>query len=143
MSHRIEITDNPAPADVSGLLDGLRAYNLSAGGISIEPLAVWLRSDAGDMIGGLTGRTGAGWLFIEFFWLPEEMRGQGFGSELIRRAEETAIGRGCIGAWLDTFSFQAPGFYERHGYESFGVIEDYPAGSRRHFMQKRFDRPAG
>ncbi|WP_145206836.1 GNAT family N-acetyltransferase [Sphingobium sp. B2] len=143
MSPRIEATDNPAPADVASLLDGLRAFNLQAGGISIEPLAVWLRGEAGEMIGGLTGRTGAGWLFIEFFWLPEELRGRGFGSELIRRAEDIAKERGCVGAWLDTFSFQAPGFYERHGYESFGVIEDYPPGSRRYFLQKRFDRSAG
>ena len=69
MALRIEATDNPSSADISNLLDGLRAFNLEAGGISVESLAVWLRNEAGDMIGGLTGRTGAGWLFIEFFWL--------------------------------------------------------------------------
>lgn len=143
MALRIEATDNPSSADISNLLDGLRAFNLEAGGIRVEPLAVWLRGDAGEMIGGLTGRTGAGWLFIEFFWLPGELRGRGFGSELIRRAEDIAKERGCVGAWLDTFSFQAPGFYERHGYKSFGVIEDYPSGSRRYFLQKRFDQSTG
>jgi len=52
-------------------------------------------------------------------------------------AEQEADRRGCIGVWVDTHSFQAPGFYERLGYSPFGVIEDYPPGHSRLFLQKR------
>lgn len=143
MAPQFEVTDSPIEADKVALLDGLRAYNRAAAGMDVRPIAVWARDDDGRIIGGLTGRTGGDWLFIEFFWLPENMRGQGVGSELIRRAEAEAVARGCIGSWLDTYSFQAPGFYERHGYEVFGVVEDYPGDARRYFMKKRLDRPAG
>lgn len=70
--------------------------------------------------------------------MPETLRGSGLGASLMRRAEEEAVRRGCRGAWLDTFSFQARGFYERLGYTVFGTIQDYPPGHRRHFMQKTF-----
>jgi ribosomal protein S18 acetylase RimI-like enzyme len=69
-------------------------------------------------------------------YVPDLLRGQGFGSRLLRQAEEEASRRGCTGAWLDTFSFQAPDFYRRRGYTVFGAIEDYPPGHRRYFLRK-------
>ena len=66
------------------------------------------------------------------------MRGAGFGRQLVGRAEQEAIVRGCQGAWLETFSFQAPGFYERLGYRVFAVLEDNPPGHMRLFMTKSF-----
>ncbi len=50
--------------------------------------------------------------------------------------ETQACLRGCRGAWLDTFSFQAPGFYESIGYQRLGDLPDFPPGSRRHFLWK-------
>lgn len=139
---RIETTDAPSEADRSVILDGLRAYNLAAAGMAARPIAVLVRDDDGRTVGGLTGRTGGGWLFIEYFWLPEAMRGSGMGTRIIAAAEQEAIARGCVCAWLDTFSFQAPGFYERQGYTAFGVLEEFPAGQWRQFMRKRLDRAA-
>jgi hypothetical protein len=55
----------------------------------------------------------------------------------MRRAEAVAAARGCVGVWLDTFSFQARPFYERLGYSVFGTLEDNPRGGARFFMQKR------
>jgi hypothetical protein len=51
-------------------------------------------------------------------------------------AEGRAVERGCHSAWVDTFSFQAPGFYPKLGYEVFGEL-DYPPGHKRIFLQKR------
>lgn len=137
MTPLIDITDEPTETERTALLTGLRAFNQDAVGISMRPLAVWLRDGDGGLLGGLTGRSGGGWLFVEYFWLPEAQRGRGLGSLLIGSAEQEAAARGCVGVWLDTFSFQAPDFYRRHGYEVFGEIEDYPAGHRRFFMRKR------
>lgn len=137
MKSSVEVTDEPADADRAALLDGLKAYNRAVADLTTRPVAVWLRDDDGGLLGGLTGRSGGGWMFIEHFWLPGGHRGRGFGSELIRRVEEEAVSRGCIGVWLDTFSFQAPDFYRRRGYETFGKIADYPAGHSRLFMRKR------
>jgi len=44
------------------------------------------------------------------------------------------------GAFLDTFSFQARPFYERHGYECFGELRDHPPGHSHYFMRKLFKR---
>jgi GNAT superfamily N-acetyltransferase len=68
------------------------------------------------------------------------MRGTGIGSGLLTRLEAEARDRGCIGAWVDTFSFQARPFYEKHGYALFGSIEDQPPGHARHFLFKRFNQ---
>ena len=69
------------------------------------------------MIGGLWGRTVYDWLFVEHLFVPEHLRGRGLGTALMRKAEEVAIARDCIGVCLDTFDFNAPGFYRKLGYE--------------------------
>jgi GNAT superfamily N-acetyltransferase len=82
------------------------------------------------------------WLLIELLFVPEDLRGLGLGSQLVTQAEEQGRARGCVGAWLDTFSFQARGFYERLGYSLAGTIPDHPLGEARYFMIKRWDAPA-
>jgi ribosomal protein S18 acetylase RimI-like enzyme len=64
------------------------------------------------------------------------MRGRGVGSALLQMAEEEAVKAGCHHAYLDSMSFQAPGFYEKHGYTEFAVLQNYPTGYGRHFLMK-------
>lgn len=90
----------------------------------------------GTVVGGLWGRTAFEWLFVELLLVPESLRGRGLGTALMQRAESGAIARGCHSAWLDTFEFQARGFYERRGYECFGELQHYPPGFARYFMRK-------
>jgi GNAT superfamily N-acetyltransferase len=54
----------------------------------------------------------------------------------VQAAEREAIRRGCIGVWLLSYSFQAPGFYRRLGYRQIGAL-DFPNGHRAIFFQKR------
>lgn len=93
------------------------------------------------MLGGLTGRTSLGLLFVDLFHLPTELRGQGLGSEVLRLAEEEGRRRGCRSAVLYTISFQAPEFYQRHGWEVFGEIPCDPPGTSRIFLRKELRRP--
>jgi predicted N-acetyltransferase YhbS len=65
------------------------------------------------------------------------MRGQGIGSALLHAVEETAAQAGCRHVLVDSMDFQAPGFYQRHGYTEFAVLSDHPTGHTRHFFQKR------
>ena len=119
-----------------GVLDGL----LVAIGTS---LALLIRDGDGRPDGGLWAVTYYGWMFIQLLYLPAHLRRGGLGSRLLRQAEEVARRRGCRGVWLDTFSFQARPFYERHGYTMFGRIDDYPPGASRFFLAKRLDASAG
>jgi GNAT superfamily N-acetyltransferase len=69
-------------------------------------------------------------------WIREELRGRGYGHRLLASAEDEARRRGAKNAYLDTFSFQAPGFYKKHGYRVFGELHDFPTGHQRYFLTK-------
>jgi GNAT superfamily N-acetyltransferase len=90
-------------------------------------------------VGGLWASCLYDWLAIELVFVPEHARRQGTGATLLREAEQAAKARGCVGAWLDTFSFQARGFYEKLGYRLAGEIADHPLRGARYFLSKRFD----
>lgn len=102
------------------------------------PLCIAIVDDEGAVQGGLYGTTLYDWLAIELLFVPKAMRSSGVGTQLIAQAEEEARVRGCIGAWLDTFDFQARGFYEKLGYEVAGAIPDHPRGGARTFLMKRW-----
>jgi GNAT superfamily N-acetyltransferase len=138
-----EVTDSADPAIADALLAGLFAFNdRFAGAPDGRPLSVLVRDPAtGAVRGGLTGRTRYRWLYVDSFHLPAELRGGGLGTRLLAAAEAEARARGCIAAWLDTISFQAPGFYEKQGYTCFGVLQDYPPGHSKAFYTKRLDTP--
>jgi GNAT superfamily N-acetyltransferase len=99
------------------------------------PMAALARQ-RGVLVGGATGYTHRGWLFIQYLWVSDELRGRGLGAHLLGRAETSARERGCRAVWLDTFSFQAPGFYEKLGYRQFGQLDEFPPGHARHFVWK-------
>jgi GNAT superfamily N-acetyltransferase len=133
----IVMTDAP---DVQTRRAMLRFNEQRAGRpVDFRPLALLLtHPETGETTGGLWGGTDFTQLHVDLLFVPETLRGSGTGRQLMRQAEEEAQRRGCRGAWLDTFSFQARGFYERLGYTVFGTIEDFPPGHSRFFMNKRF-----
>jgi GNAT superfamily N-acetyltransferase len=75
-------------------------------------------------------------LFVDLFFLPDALRGHRLGSQILQVAEDEARRRGCGAAVLYTISFQAPEFYERHGYRRFGMIDCQPPGTSRIFLSK-------
>ncbi|MCE7001787.1 GNAT family N-acetyltransferase [Kibdelosporangium philippinense] len=137
----IFVTDSPAPQDVAVISDGLDEFNLLKAGINDRrDLAVLARDpDTQEVIGGLTGRTSLGLLFVDLFYLPPGLRGAGLGSEILRQAEEEARRRGCQTGVVYTISFQAPEFYERNGWQRFGEIPS-GQGTSRVFMTKNLMR---
>ncbi|QVW21295.1 GNAT family N-acetyltransferase [Pseudomonas hormoni] len=138
MTLSIELSQNPTPEDREAILAPLRAYNVAqAGDGNAQPLALLVRDDQGEILGGLYGRFFYQWLFIELLSVPEQGRGQGIGSRLMQMAEDLAREKECVGIWLDTFDFQAPEFYRKFGYSELGQIADYPPGHKRFFFQKR------
>ncbi len=104
-------------------------------------LVIPLHGDAGAVIGGLWGHTLFQWLVIEMLVIPEALRNQGIGSALVVQAETEARARGCIGAYTDTFSFQAAPFYRKLGFTVFGTLENFPPGHNRLYFSKRFASP--
>jgi GNAT superfamily N-acetyltransferase len=137
----LEVILNPNEADVNVVRGGLIEHNRRASGRDAgwQPFAIHLLDPAtGQPVGGMTGTTVFDWLFVELFYIPDSLRGQGHGSTLMNRAETFAREQKCVGIWLDTFSFQARPFYEKLGFVVFGTLDDHPIGGARYFMKKRF-----
>jgi GNAT superfamily N-acetyltransferase len=102
-----------------------------------EPLVLSLRNASGEIVGGLYGATMWSWLMIDGLWVDETLRGQGHGRRLLLRGESVAVARGCRGAWLGTFDFQARDFYERLGYSVFATLPGFPAGHTHFHLRKQ------
>ena len=129
--------DYPEMEAVAAIQRGLHSYNQDMGGpYDREPVTVLARDEAGTVLGGLLGLTYWNWLFIDWLWLAPEQRGKGLGGQLLERAEAIARGRQCTHAYTDTFSFQAPGFWSRRGYEEFGRLDGMPPGHSRLWFRK-------
>ena len=135
---QIILTDAPQAEDMAAVRRGLDEFNRAASGIDdLLPLAVLVKDPASqEVVGGLTGRTSRGVLFVEVFFLPESMRGAGLGSKLLQMAETEARRRGCYTGLLYTNSFQAPEFYKKHGWIVYGKFPSNPAGTSRLFLTK-------
>ena len=75
--------------------------------------------------------------FIQDVWVHKDLRGQGYGTQRFHAAEQEACTRGCNHMILSSFSFQAPDFYQKLGYEVFAVLKDHPRHSCHYYLHKR------
>jgi GNAT superfamily N-acetyltransferase len=140
MIPKIMLTDAPTPQMRQAIVEPLVAFNNSRIGRSEVycPLVILLSDPESDeIVGGLHGSTLFSYLHVDLLFVPESMRGIGMGRKLMMQAETEAVRRGCHAASLDTFSFQARGFYERLGYSVFGILDDCPPGHSRFYLTKR------
>lgn len=127
-------TDSEAMAVVR---QGLERFNVEQiGPYAYEDFQLYARDSTGQVIGGLFGHSGMGWLYIDYLWLSDDLRRDGLGGKLLMRAEDEARCRGCKGVFLYTYSFQAPDFYKKQGYQIMGVLEDCPPGYQRYYLKK-------
>jgi GNAT superfamily N-acetyltransferase len=135
---RIEHVDEPSADDSGAVRDGLVRYNLATVGRTTHyPVVFHLLGAGGQFLGGITGDVWLERLSIEFLWIEASLRGRGYGQRLLEAAERYAIECGATHAHLDTYDFQAgPRYYERQGYEVFGVLGEAPEPIS-YFMQKR------
>ena len=132
-----ELTEEPTRFDLDAVDAGLLGFNLEQGGIDeVRRLAAFARDEANVTVGGAIGRSWGGCCELEVLWAREDVRDQGVGSQLLAMFEEEAVRRGCTLVFLNTFSFQAPGFYERHGYRETQSIAGFPRGITKHYFRK-------
>jgi GNAT superfamily N-acetyltransferase len=101
------------------------------------PVKIFIRDKDNRVVGGLTATLFGGWMYISLLWVDESLRNQGYGARLVQMAEEEAIAHDCQYAHVDTYSFEAKPFYDRLGYETFAILDDYPKGYCKYFMKKR------
>ena len=127
----------PDEKTIRAIAAGLDSYNAL-----FTPLADWtphwiIGRDEGNAVqAGVQFITSLDWLFLRWLWVAEAHRKRGIGSQLLAGAEETARKSDCRAAYVDTFTFQAPEFYERHGYREFARLPDFPRGHARIWLSK-------
>ncbi len=116
---------------------GLQEFNVQhAGEEGFQRICFALCSPNQEIVGGALGEIYWEWLHLDLMWVKDEFQGRGYGHRLLLAMEEEASKRGAKHVFLDTFSFQAPQFYLRHGYRVFGELADFPAGHQRFFLTK-------
>lgn len=132
-------TDSPVSGTFQALVQLLDASSRSLIG-SAQPhlLVIPVHDEFGKVSGGFWGATMFEWMHVGLLFVPEALRLQGIGSALMAAAEAEAQKRGCRGAYVDTFSFQAGPFYQKLGYKLFGTLDDYPPGHSQLYFCKRF-----
>lgn len=126
--------ESPAWEEIGGALTDYN--NQQAGDDKAKPLCYVIKDEDGSLLGGAIGVVYWDWLSLDLMWVREDLRGQGIGRSLLAQIEAEARQQGAKHAHLDTFSFQAPGFYQKHGYEVFGELAEFPAGFQRFYMTK-------
>jgi len=135
--YSIIYVDNPQDDALGIIGPGVGAHNEDQVGESgYQRLCYVIQSPQAEIVGGLIAETYYQWCHIDLLWVKEELRGRGYGRRLVVSAEDEARRRGARGSYLDTFSFQAPEFYMKLGYEVFGQLPNCPQGHQRYFLAK-------
>jgi len=134
VAYRITAEEQPEWSIIGG---GISEFNTQqAGDDNGKNLCFVLRGPDDAVVGGIIGATHWNWLYINLMWIREDVRGQGYGGQLLALAEGEGRKRGAKHAYLDTFSFQAPGFYKKYGYQVFGELTDFPGEHQRYYLKK-------
>jgi GNAT superfamily N-acetyltransferase len=137
--YQVVFVEHPEQSAWGIIGTGLNDFNKKqAGDDKPQRLCFVIQSAGEEIAGGVIGVVYWDWLYIDLMWVKEDLRGKGYGHRLLAQIEEAARNRGAKHVHLDTFSFQAPDFYRKHGYREFGRLDDFPAGHTRYFFVKHF-----
>lgn len=127
--------------DVKKIVDGINEYNLSKVPALSEiwtPLEFVVKNEFGIGIGGLlSGINYWNGLEIKMLWVKEAYRKKGIGTRVLKQVEKIAKEKGATISMVDTFDFQAEGFYLKNGYEPIGEIKGFPEGHKRIYFSKK------
>lgn len=135
MGVRVEATYGAAKKLIAAGLDSFNRGYLAGG----TPRSFAVTAGEGEAFqGGLMAEGIGEWMHISLLWVDDRFRRQGVGSSLLEAAEIEAGKRGARGILVDTYSFQAPDFYAKHGYSAYGQIDDCPESGMTWY---RFKKP--
>ncbi|MBP9670635.1 GNAT family N-acetyltransferase, partial [Candidatus Woesebacteria bacterium] len=126
----IPIEGEPSPEDKQVMVDGMLAYHASNGHPrKVDTHSILIKDDSNTLIGCVIVTFLYNGMEIATLWVDEKARGQGLGQKLMEMAEAEGKKRGATLAYTNTFTWQAPGFYEKIGYQLYGKLDDFPVGN--------------
>jgi len=135
---KLETTNGePNEEDKETIKAGMLAYHKSKGHPrKMEYVSILIKDDNDSVLGAIVVSFLWNGMHIDTLWVDKSIRSQGWGRKLIEAAEEEAIQRHCTVSFTDTFTWQAPGFYEKLGYTEFGKVENFPEGNSLIYYKK-------
>ncbi len=134
----IPTSGEPGPDEKKTIVAGMLAYHRSKGHIRKEKddyFSVVLKYQD-NTVGAIVVSFRWDTMHIETLWIDESIRGKGWGTRLVEAAEKEAITRNCYLAYTDTFSWQAPKFYEKLGYTLYSTLDNYPRNCSLSYFKK-------
>jgi ribosomal protein S18 acetylase RimI-like enzyme len=140
MSYSVTCHDQPDDKAALDLIDtGIGDYNDAAEPRlgDVRHLSCFVRDADGRAFAGAVGRTWGENAELQQIWLPKHLRDHGIGAMLLSAFENAARSRGCALIYLETWTFQARGFYEKKGYEIALELSGYAPGLSKFTMTKR------
>lgn len=136
--YNVVVDYSPSEADNEVVKEGLIAhYEKTTGHSRDQEFSVFLKDASGKVFGGLQAFVDTESIYIDVLWVDEALRNHGYGTSLLAAAEFEATKNGCIFALVDTWDFQAEGFYSKQGYERIGELKNYWLGRTKLFLRKQ------
>jgi N-acetylglutamate synthase-like GNAT family acetyltransferase len=130
-----------SPDQIDALEDRFYEFNAAQTGHRDYAQLAFVAEINGAAVGAVAGYTWGGYCELRQLWVDQAHRGKGLGSELITSAIDEARSRGCGAIFLFTFSFQAPGFYARFGFERTCELREKPRGHTDILMRLDLTKP--
>ena len=134
MKFKLENVESEKAKEIVNLI---REYNSSNRESSkSELLNIYMEDEQGNILAGMVAETFGNWLEIEYLYVRDDLRGKGIGSKILEKAETESKSRGCKYSFVNTFNFQAPNFYKKHGYKEVFALKEYPYTGERYYYTK-------
>jgi ribosomal protein S18 acetylase RimI-like enzyme len=125
------------PHDKAVMVDGMLNYHASNGHPrEVDTHSIIIKDESNTFIGCVIVTFLYNGMEIATLWVDEKARGQGLGQKLMEMAETEGKKRGATFAYTNTFTWQAPGFYEKLGYALYGKLDDFPVGNSLSYYRK-------
>lgn len=139
MSFTIKTDSDPSPEEVLILANGIAAYATQMKGMNtIKLFASFIRDDENHILGGCSFYNFYGCLYVDQLWVADEIRGNGYGRQLMIIAEKFGKEQGCTFAAVNTMDWEALQFYKKLGYDIEFERKGFANNSILFFLRKVF-----
>lgn len=136
-SIKVVVDYDPSQADNAIIREGIIASNAHIIGERDKEFSIFLKDDSGKVFGGILAFLDSESVYIDTLWVEEKLQRKGFGTKLLGAVEQEAIKKGCKYLTVDTWDFQAEGFYLKNGYARLGEVKNYWLGHSKITLRKK------
>ena len=98
----------------------------------------WHVEEKGEVVAGIVAESVCDTVEVHYLFVKESCRGRGLGKKLLQAVEQKAKEAGMKRIRLNTYSFQAPAFYQKNGYRLLLKLDPAFGSCQKYFFEKHF-----